>query len=101
MDIPIYLRKSETEMVKLHCIAELIQETTNHVTFHALEYLSVDLHSHYYCKRKGVRGTLELWLIEFVAATEMKPPYTYISTLTEKYRDVPEDWVDDSPSQNA
>ena len=100
MLIPIYVRKYGTETVKIYCIGKLVLETTSHVKFLAPKCLSVDLDSHYYLKRKEQEGTLELWLIEFATATEMKPAYTYIASWIEKYRDVADGWVEDS-DQNA
>jgi hypothetical protein len=93
--IPIYLRKSGSDKVKLNSIAELTQETANQVIFLSQEYLSVDLDSHYYVKRKGLEGKPELWLIEFRADIEPEPPHTYTARVIEKFRDVSEDWISD------
>lgn len=74
--------------------AELVQDSATHVTFRAQEYLSVDLHSHHYGKRRGVEGTLVLWLIEIPTSSETQSPYTYTIILIEKYRDVENNWVE-------
>jgi hypothetical protein len=95
MDIPIYRRESGKESVKLHAIVDATHETATHLSFLSQGYLSVDLDSHYYYKRKSPTELLELVLIEFSAATEMQPPYTYTAKKIGKYRDVAEDWSED------
>ena len=103
MAIPIYIRRtgpseqkeSAAAKIKLHCLAELIQETRDHVRFQTQQYLSVDLHSHYYVKLKSPTGMLELWLVQFAPSAEMQSPYTYEGAFVEKHRDVPANWVED------
>ena len=95
MDIPIYLKKSEEDKVKLKAIVFLTHGLSNPLEFQSQEYLSGDLHSHYYCKRKTPKGSQQLWLLKLETEYQTQPPYTYKATLIEKHRDIADDWKED------
>jgi len=95
MEIPVYLRKSGDEKVKLHALVEIDQEPGSRLELQSTTYLSVDSQSHYYLKRKSSNDSAELWLIELHCRDHSQEPYTYTGVLSRKYRDVPDDWIED------